>query len=197
MRTVTYGGACSLDGFIAGRGGDMEWLHFSPDVAAIIESYWKTIDTLLMGRKTWDVAQSQAGGDAGGGSSGGGAGYGGVRTFVFSRTLTAIGVPGVTLVRDNAGDFVRALKRERGKGICVLGGGDLARSLLEADVIDEVGFNVHPVLLGAGSPGLLDAGRRVNLELKECRTLPGGCVYVTYRVKHPRAKTRTTKPSAR
>ena len=64
----------------------------------------------------------------------------------------------------------------------MLGGGELARSLFEAGVIDEVGLNIHPVLLGAGVPLFRDAGR-IPLELVESRTIDGGCVYSTYRVR--------------
>src|SRR6476660_6545402 len=59
MRTVTYGAACSLDGFIAGTGGEIDWLHSSRDVNEIMREYWKSIDTILMGRKTWDFAVTQ------------------------------------------------------------------------------------------------------------------------------------------
>src|SRR6185503_12115386 len=179
MRKVTYGGACSLDGFITASDGSIDWLYFSPDVGEIMTTYWKDVDTMVMGRKTWDVARAQGGG---------GGGPVTVQTFVFSRTLGHIDVPGVQLVKDDPGAFVRALKTKRGAGICVMGGGDLARSLFEADVIDEVGFNVHPVLLGSGTPAFLDAHRRIALDLTECRQLRGGCVFVTYRVKHRRAR---------
>lgn len=183
MRTVTYGGACSLDGFLADENGAIDWLHFSPDVGEIMAAYWKTIDTLVMGRKTWEVAQSM-----GGMGSGGDGSASEMATYVFSRTLGTIDKPGVQLVSSDAGAFVRDLKKKKGKGICVFGGGDFARSLFEADVIDEVGLNVHPVLLGSGVPAFLDAKRRIKLELTECRQLKGGCVFVNYRVKHARAK---------
>ncbi len=174
MRTVTYGAACTLDGFIAGKDGEIDWLHMSKDVNQAMREYWKSIDTILMGRKTWDVALKMGGG----GSSPG------MRTFVFSRTLGSIDLPGVELVRNDAVAFVRQLKAGQGKGICVMGGGDFARSLLAADLIDEVGMNVHPVLLGAGIPLFTDAGRRVPLELISSRSIAGGCIYSTYRVKH-------------
>ena len=64
-----------------------------------------------------------------------------------------------------------------------MSGGNFATSLLQAGVIDEIGLNVHPVLLGAGVPAFLDPGARVKLELTECRQLDGGCVFVTYRVR--------------
>lgn len=176
MRTVTYGAACTLDGFIAGKDGEIDWLHFSKDVSQIMRDYWKSIDTILMGRKTWDQAVKMAGG--GGGSSPG------MRTFVFSRRLDSVDADGVTLVREDAAGVVRDLRAGQGKGICMMGGSDLARSLFAADLIDEVGLNVHPILLGGGVPLFTDAGRRVPLELMSSRCIDGGCVYSTYRVKH-------------
>src|SRR5262245_54422016 len=171
MRTVTYGAASSADGFIAAADGSYDWISFSKDAESIMRDYWQRIDTLLMGRKTWDVAKGQKGG-----------GMPGIHSYVFSRTLNSIKRKGVTLVKDDPGEFVRELKERPGKDICVFGGGDFARSLFAAGVIDEVGFNIHPVLLGSGIPLFLDAGRRVEMELKECRPIGGGCVYVVYRV---------------
>jgi dihydrofolate reductase len=167
MRTVTYGAACSLDGYIAPPDGSMDWLHFSKDVQDYMATYWSSIDTMLMGRKTWEVAT--------GGNADGGKGMKGIKTYIFSRTLERVG-GGAQLVRDNAGDFVRQLKEQPGKGICVMGGGELAQSLFEAGVIDEVGLNVHPILLGSGIPLFRDAGRRIPLQLSESRVIDGGCV---------------------
>jgi dihydrofolate reductase len=171
MRTVTYGAACSLDGFIAGADGALDWLHFSKDVQDVMGAYWKTVDAVLMGRRTWEVAL--ANGSAGASTA--------VATYVCSRTLRGV-PPGVELVSADAGAFVRDLKRRPGRGICVMGGGELARSLFAAGVIDEVGLNVHPVLLGAGVPLFHDAGR-IPLELIESRVIAGGCVLSTYRVR--------------
>jgi dihydrofolate reductase len=173
MRTVTYGAACSLDGFIAPPDGSMDWLHFSRDVQQVMTDYWATIDTMLMGRKTWEVATKMGGG--------GGGGMGGITTYVFSRTLKSAG-HGAHLVSEDAGEFVRQLKQQPGKGICVMGGGELAQSLFAAGVIDEVGMNTHPILLGSGVPLFRDAGRRISLELAESRVIDGGCVLSTYRV---------------
>jgi dihydrofolate reductase len=183
MRKVVYGAACSLDGFIATRDGGVDWLHWSDDASKIMAEYWGSTDTLVMGRKTWDVSVAMNPAAAGSGMSG-------MQTFVFSRTLQRIDAPGVQLVSDDAGGFVRALKKKRGKDIIVLGGGDFARSLFEADVIDEVGLNVHPVLLGSGVPFFLDAKRRISLTLTRCREIHGGCVLMDYAVKHPRRAAR-------
>lgn len=65
-----------------------------------------------------------------------------------------------------------------------MGGGELARSLFEADLIDEVGFNLHPVLLGAGIPAFHPMSRQINLELATSRVFKNGCMLLTYRVLH-------------
>jgi dihydrofolate reductase len=173
MRKVIYGGACSLDGFLTGPGGSLDWLHFSKDVEAIIAKSFANADAILYGRKSWDVAVAN-------GSSGSPAGN--MRSYVFSRTLDRLPVPGVELVRSDAGAFVSALKARPGKDILVMSGGDFARSLFQARLIDEVALNIHPVLLGSGVPAFRDPGMRISLELAECRPLDGGCTLVSYRV---------------
>jgi dihydrofolate reductase len=170
MRKVIYGGACSLDGFLTDRDGGIDWLHFSKDVQQIMARSWAAADTILMGRKTWEAAAAQGGGS-----------MPGVKAYVFSKTLTTA-PEGAELVSRDAGAFVRALKSQPGKDIIVMSGGNLAASLLREGVIDEIGFNVHPVLLGAGTPAFLDSGQRVKLQLSESRALDGGCVLLTYRV---------------
>ena len=174
MRKVVFGGANSLDNFIARTDHAVDWLIWSDDVAAITGAFWKTIDTVVMGRKTYEVAERSGQGD----------GYPGMKTYVFSRTLQQKPGANVIIVRDDAADFVRRLKRQEGKDICVMGGGELARSLFEGGVIDEIGFNIQPVLLGKGIPLFHPMSRQIDLELKECRTLKNGCVYVMYRVKN-------------
>jgi dihydrofolate reductase len=180
MRKVIYGAACSLDGFIAGEDGTLDWLHFSADVQEIMTQTLRGVDTFLMGRITWEVAMAQQGGAPPDAAAEANAGP---RTYVFSRTLRPEDAPaGVTLVVEDAGGFVRRLKAQPGGDICLMGGGLLAQSLLEAGVVDEVGLNIHPVLLGRGVPLFRDPGRRVSLALLESRVLDGGCVFATYRV---------------
>lgn len=175
MRKVTFGGATSLDNFLARPDHAVDWLLWSDEAAAVMADYWKHIDTVLMGRKTYEVALK---------SGQGGGAYPGVSTYVFSRTLAEEAGVGVTLVRQDAADFVRRLKEKPGKDICLMGGGELARSLFEADLIDEVGFNIHPTLLGSGIPAFHPMSRQTDLERTECRPFKNGCVYVQYRVKH-------------
>jgi dihydrofolate reductase len=174
MRKVTFGGANSLDNYIARPDHGVDWLMWGDEPAAVMAAYFKTIDTILMGRKTYEVALRS-------GSSGG---YPGMTTYVFSRTLPA-GVRGdVTILATDVVEFLRDLKQQEGKDICLMGGGEIARPLIEAGLVDEVRFNIHPVLLGAGIPLFYPMSRQINLELYECKTFKNGCVMVSYRVKH-------------
>ena len=186
MRTVTYGGAVSLDGFLAGVDGAIDWLHFSKDVQDVMTKFWKDVDTILMGRKTYDFAVS----------SGREASTRkkrtkerppdepAVRTYVFSQTLQSIDEPGVELIKGEAVEFVRGLKRRPGKEICLMGGGELAQSLLAAGLVDRIGLNIHPIPLGSGIPTFRDPGHRVKLMIEECGLLEGGCVLVNYSIVH-------------
>ena len=184
MRTITYGGAVSLDGFLAGPDGSVDWLHFSKDVEQIMADYLKDVDTILMGRKTYAVAAAQQGTAKAkrSRSTKRTVKEPAMRTYVFSRTLETIDQPGVELVRDDAVAFVRALKKRPGRNICLMGGGELAQPLLAAGLVDEVGLNIHPILLGSGIPVFRDPGHRMRLTLTECRRLDGGCVLATYKV---------------
>jgi dihydrofolate reductase len=186
MRIVTYGGAVSLDGFLAAVDGSIDWLHFSKDVQEVVTNYWKDVDTILMGRKTYAVSASQ--GRASGKNPQKQKRRTGkqpaMRTYVFSRTLKAIDESGVELVARDAVEFVRDLKRRPGKGICLMGGGELAQSLLAAGLVEQIGVNIHPILLGSGIPVFRDPGHRVKLTLTECRSIEGGCILVNYKVLH-------------
>ena len=174
MRKVTFGGANSLDNFIARKDDSVDWLKWDKEVNSIMKNFWKTIDTVVMGRKTYEVAAR----------AGAGGGYPSVKTYVFSRTLKKRKEKNFEITSEDAAKVVRRLKEEKGKDICVLGGGILAKSLFEAGLIDEIGFNVHPVLLGSGIPLYHKMKKQIDLELVECKQLKNGCVVLTYRVKH-------------
>jgi len=176
MRKVTFGGANSLDNYIARKDHAVDWLLWSDEAAALLKDYWSKIDTVVMGRKTYEVALRQ--------SKGRRNPYPGVKSYVFSRTLKESKNDQVEIIREDAAEFIRKLKNQEGKEICVMGGGELANSLFEADLIDEIGFNIQPVLLGSGIQLFHEMKRQINLELLECRQLKNGCVYVLYRVKH-------------
>jgi dihydrofolate reductase len=176
MRKVTFGCANSLDNFIAREDGSFDWIMHDTEANQVMRDYLPRIDTMIMGRKTWEIAQKYAPKSK--------KPYGDLETYVFSRTLEPGTRDGVTFLSDDPGEFVRELKQKEGKEICVMSGGSLAKPLFEAGVVDEIGFNIHPVLLGSGVPLFYKMNRQIDLDLIECRPFKNGCIYVLYRVKN-------------
>src|SRR5919198_490914 len=152
MRRVRYAVAASLDGYIAGPNGEADWIIMDP--AIDFDAIWSQFDTLLIGRRTFEVM-----------ASGGDASTPGMKTFVFSRTLRQADYPNVTIVREGVEETVTALKRQTGKDIWLFGGGSLFRTLAAAGCVDMVEVAVMPVLLGGGIPLLPVPADRIRLEL--------------------------------
>jgi len=185
MRKVTLGLANSLDNYIARKNGGYDWLHWTAEVAEISAKFMKTIDVLLIGRKTYEVMIAA-----------GQTSYPGRKNYVFTRSkkkvaelkkaLSARKRPdkNVEIVIGDAAPFVRKLKQQKGKGIVVFGGGQLAKTLFEADLIDEIVLNIQPVLLGSGIPLFHEMTKQIELKLLNCRPLKDGGLTVTYRVIH-------------
>ena len=157
MRKVAYGGAMSLDGFIAGPHGEHDWIVMDPDMD--FSAMTARFDTFLIGRKTFDMMRRM--GNAGPPTPG-------IRNIVFSRTLRPEEWPDVTL-SDNAEASVAELRKRPGKDIALFGGGELFRSLLAAGLVDEVSVSLIPVLLGGGVPFLASPADRARLKLKTHR----------------------------
>jgi dihydrofolate reductase len=176
MRKVTFGGANSLDNYFARKDNSVDWLMWSDEAAEIMKDYWENIDAMLIGRKSYEAALEMTKGKKN-------SGIFGVKTYLFSRTLKEADER-VELVSENAVEFVRDLKQQEGKDILLMGGGNLAKTFFEAGLIDEIGFNIHPVLLGSGIPLFYEMNRQIDLELIECRPFKNGCVYVLYKVKN-------------
>ena len=192
MRALTYYVACTVDGFIAAPDGSFDaFLSEGPHFADLFAECPETVpghlralvgvpadaanrhfDTVLMGRHTYEV------GLAVGATSP----YAHMRQYVFSRTMREPPDPAVRLVRGDALDAVRQLKREPvGKGIWLCGGGALAAALLPE--IDELVLKVNPILLGAGIPLFAGApSTRVALEPAGGRSYENGFMLVRYRL---------------
>lgn len=172
MRQVRYNVAASLDGCIAGPGGEFDWIPFDPTVD--FGAVFARVDTVLLGRRSYEtVRESRQAPWAPN-----------TRVYVFSSTLDAAQCPGATLVRENAGAAVAALRAEQGSGeIWLFGGGTLFRSLLDQGQVDTIEVTIVPVLLGNGVP-LLERGpvTRAGLVLRDTRQYPSGMVTLSYSV---------------
>ena len=151
MRRVRYQVASSLDGYIAGPNGEFDWITKDPEID--FAAFYRQFDTFMMGRRTYEVAQSM--GDR----------LGGGKILVVSRTLRQADHPGVTIIADNLAETIAALRAAPGKDIWLFGEGALFRSLAEAKLVDTVEIAVIPVLLGEGVPLLPSPAMRIKLTL--------------------------------
>lgn len=170
MRRVLYRVAASLDGYIAGPLGEVDWIVHDPavDFAKLYES----VDAVLLGRRTYELTRQP----------GAPPWPQGWQIYVFSRTLPPEEHPGVTFVKLDAGARVAALRAAPGRGIWLFGGGSLFRSLLRAKQVDFVEVMVVPVLLGGGVPLLQTGAPQTRLALEQVERYPSGLLKLRYRV---------------
>jgi len=168
MRRIRYAVATSLDGYIAGLGGEFDWIVTDPDID--FGEVYSWFDTVLVGRRTFEVMTH-----AGRGS------IPGMEMVVFSRTLQQEDYPGVTIADEPKGALA-GLRSKPGKDIWLFGGGSLFRSLLEARLVDTVEVSVSPVLLGEGIPLLPPPEKRVKLRLVGSKAFKTGVMSLEYAV---------------
>ena len=177
QRKVIVHIAASADGYIARADGDIEWLTSRPAPKGFygMNAFMKTIDTLVMGRLTYEAGLRL-----------GGAFDPKRPTLVFSRGSPPDDVPaGVEFVNGAIGPFVERLRERPGKDIWLMGGGDLIASFLDAQAIDEFVVSVVPVFIGDGIPLIARRPRHVPLELQSTERFDDGLVQLHYRVQNP------------
>ena len=175
MRKIRYSCAMSLDGYIAGTGGEFDWIVIDPDFD--FQEMSERFDTYLLGRRTFEVTAEH-----------GPYASSGIRTFVFSRTLRQSDYNNVTIVGENWKEVVESLREESGKDIWLFGGGSLFRSLAEEGFVDTVEVAIIPILLGKGIPLVAEEpDTRIALTLTEHRVYERtGTVILAYEVNSSR-----------
>ena len=158
--------ASSLDGYIARADGSIDWLFHDADYG--YAPFWRGIDTVVMGRKTYDVVSSFDEYP-----------YTGREAWVFSRTRSGDDGRARFFAGDPSG-LVRDLKGREGGDLWLVGGGEVTRGLLADGLIDEIVVSIHPILLGRGVPLFLPQPRETPLTLAGCESFPSGLVQLTY-----------------
>lgn len=173
MRRILYRVASSLDGYIEGPRGAIDWIVQDPKMN--LASLYAGIDTVLLGRRCYELTQRP----------GAPAFPRDWHVYVFSRTLPAAQHPSVTVIGDNIGDAIATLRSRPGGDIWLFGGGSLFASLLAAQAVDCVELAIMPVLLGGGVPFLGAGAAQTRLKLTHSETHPNGIVRLRYDIRHP------------
>jgi dihydrofolate reductase len=184
MASVIYSMQVSLDGFINGPGGDIDWSAPDEELHRFHNEQTREAGAVLCGRRLyeamtyWDTAEAES-------PSASPYEVEFARIWrqtpkvVVSRTLESLG-PNARLVRDGVADELARLKEESA-GPVVAGGAGLASALMELDLIDEFRRFIYPIVLGGGTPYFPALENRINLELVETRTFGSGVVCLRHR----------------
>ena len=168
MRKVVLGVAVSLDGFIEGPNGEYDWCFTDQDYG--LSSFFKRVDAILMGRRSYEVAQSAGGQNP----------WEGMTTYVFSNSLKEVKSKDVKIVSGDTSDIVKKMKQQEGKDMWLFGGAELTTSFINLGLVDELWLSVHPIVLGAGKPLFQNIRERKNLRLKEQKVYETGLVSLIY-----------------
>jgi dihydrofolate reductase len=166
MRRLRYQVACSLDGFIAGPDDSFDWIV--PEPTFDFEALYTQFDTVLMGRRTFEVVRAS------------GESFRGKQVIVASRSLRALDHPDIEVVGEDLEGRIRRLRSEPGGDIWLYGGGELFAQLLAWDLVDTVEPAIIPILLGGGVPLLPSPAVRRRLRLVGNRSYPSGMVLLKY-----------------
>jgi len=166
--------ATSADGYIARPDGDLEWLTKRPAPKGFygIGQFMNSIDTKLLGRKTYDLSVQM------------GAKFD-TKTphYVFSRRPAPASVPaGVEFISEAIGAFAKRLRAGKGKDIWMMGGGEIIASFLDEGAIDDFIISVIPTFIGEGIPLIAHRHRHVLLRLQSVRRFSDGVVQIHYKV---------------
>ena len=180
-RKVILGFGISIDGYIARRNGAIDFLDMDKESETLMADFFAKIDTTVMGRKTaaaWTKLRK----------SGEIPDTPGMANYVISRRWKPGKREGFEVVNGSLTTFVRKLKRRPGKDIYLGGGGELARSFLQEDLVDELFIGVGPILLGDGIPAFSGKFPQRDFKLTECKSYSIGSVGLLY--ERMRTKTR-------
>jgi dihydrofolate reductase len=188
MRNIISLAHMSLDGFLAGPGGNMDFIVFNDELADHTYPLIDTVDLALYGRITYELMQSYwpaaaDASDAGAHTKSHARWYKSVKKIVASRTLPASKDPNVRVVGDDIVGALRAEKQKAGGDIMIFGSPTLTRALGAADLVDEWRLTLQPVILGGGLPLFDRRETRTKLELRSSKTFSSGVIAAHYATK--------------
>ncbi|HLK05343.1 MAG TPA: dihydrofolate reductase family protein [Candidatus Acidoferrum sp.] len=166
-RKVIAGLGISLDGYIARKDGSVDFLFMPKDYS--MGPFIKSIDTAVLGRKTYDDGLKM-----------GGTFTGPIKYFVLSKSLPAGERNGVTFTNESPTTAIAEIRKQPGKHIWLMGGGELIRDFLKEDLVDELYLGVVPTLIGEGIPLFPSGFPQREFDLIENRSYSQGLISLRY-----------------
>lgn len=171
----------SLDGYYEGPNGDIGWHNADDEFNEFAVQQTSEVDTLLFGRKTYELMAGYWPTEAAINDDPTVAGLmNSLPKIVISTTLDSVEWNNTRLVKENVGEEILQLKQQPGKEIAIFGSSDLAVSLAHLGLVDEYRVMVNPVILGEGKSLFKGAQNKFGLELTKTRTFKSGNVLLYY-----------------
>lgn len=185
MRNLIFFMHTSLDGFVAGPNGEMDWIRFDDELFDFVATMTDKADTALYGRVTYEMMQGYwpTAGDKPNATKHDkehAAWYKQVSKIVVSRTLSGEGLENTTVISDQLASKINAIKNKEGKDILIFGSPRASHSLLGLGLIDAFWIFVNPVLLGQGMPLFQNVTDKINLTLVESKLFSCGVIALHY-----------------
>lgn len=185
MRNLIFFMHTSLDGFVAGPNGEMDWIRFDDELFDFVATMTDKADTALYGRVTYEMMQGYwpTAGENPNASKHDkehSAWYKKVSKIVLSRTLSGEGLENTTVISDQLASKINAIKNKEGKDILIFGSPRASHSLLGLGLIDAFWIFVNPVLLGQGMPLFQNVTDKINLTLVESKLFSCGVIALHY-----------------
>lgn len=178
MRKITAGFATSIDGFIEGPNGEIDWIIYDQEQFTELAEQWKKIDAMFHGRKTYEASLKMKGKLSEEITNP----FAHMKHYVFSNTLVEV-EDNYILVKGDLKAEVEKIKNEPGGEIAVFGGASLLSSLLNLDLIDELTLAICPTVMGNGKPFFENIKKRSDWNVKEVKTFASGLVSASYQKK--------------
>jgi dihydrofolate reductase len=185
MRKLMFFMHTSLDGFVAGLKGELDWANIDDEMFDFVATMTDQADTALYGRVTYEMMQSywpKAGEqlNATKHDKEHSAWYNKVSKVVLSKTISEKGLDNTTVISDQLADNINKIKKKGGKNILIFGSPGASQSLLNQGLIDEFWLFVNPIILGQGMPLFKDITRTTKLKLVESKTFACGVIALHY-----------------
>ena len=185
MRNLIFFMHTSLDGFVAGLNGELNWVKLDEALFDFVATMTEQADTALYGRVTYGIMQSYwptAGDqpDASKHDKEHSAWYNKVSKVVLSKTMQETGLQNTKVISDQLSENINKLKQQEGKNILIFGSPGASQSLLNQGLIDEFWLFVNPIILGQGMPLFKNVTGTTKLKLVESKTFPCGVIALHY-----------------